>query len=520
MPGAVIEVKYFNSFVLKKTVFGGAVSNATEDVVWNGSYGVPSNVAGGFPVITGSPDPTLDSNNWIIEEARIRGGYNNTSTDYGAKAYLVEDDPSASIRFNTLIYSGIFNSRTGINNSNVFSVADDITKSADPANASIQKLYAEDTNLIIFQENKVSKALIDKDAIYTAEGNAAVTASNLTIGVIQPYPGKFGISKNPESFAVFGFNKYFIDKNNNAVLRLSGGIDVISNFGMIDFFREKLNDLDVGLTLGKARGGYDIYNKQYVVSLQKGSYGSANTPGNDSDNFNTLSWDDQVSGWTSLYDYRPTQMFSLGNNFYTTGKENTSTTATRDHDNIYQHYSENVNRGKFYNLDYPSTVTFIFNPNPSTSKNFKTISYEGMNGWEMTNLISDGTGDGLNPTSLTWVSTADSAVTTLSYLEGEYVINPNNGQAVSRANYNAVFGTPTPGLNRYHAGFDRKENRYVANLLNNSTAGQGEVLFGEQMSGVKGYYITCTFSTDTTTDLGGEKQLFAVGSDYTNTNGY
>jgi len=62
--------------------------------------------------------------------------------------------------------------------------------------------------------------------------------------------------------------------------------------------------------------------------------------------------------------------------------------------------------------------------------------------------------------------------------------------------------------------------RYVANLLNNSTAGQGEVLFGEQMSGVKGYYITCTFSTDTTTDLGGEKQLFAVGSDYTNTNGY
>ena len=89
---------------------------------------------------------------WAIEESRIRGGYNNTSVDFGAKAYIVEDEPVGTRRFNTLIYSGIFNSRTGINNTNVFSVGEDITKSLDPANGSIQKLYAEDTNLNIFQE--------------------------------------------------------------------------------------------------------------------------------------------------------------------------------------------------------------------------------------------------------------------------------------------------------------------------------------------------------------------------------
>ena len=66
-----------------------------------------------------------------------------------------------------MIYSGIFNSRTGINDTNVFSVGEDITRSVDPANGSIQRLYAEDTNLIIFQENKVSRAPIDKDIIYT-----------------------------------------------------------------------------------------------------------------------------------------------------------------------------------------------------------------------------------------------------------------------------------------------------------------------------------------------------------------
>ena len=115
---------------------------------------------------------------------------------------------------------------------------------------------------------------------------------------------------------------------------------------------------------------------------------------------------------------------------------------------------------------------------------------------------------------------------------GEYVINPADGQPVTRANYNAVFGTTTPGLSRFHAGFDRKENRYVANLVNNSTAAEGEIIFGNEMTGIKGYYVTGVFSTDgdystnisynndTATDPGGEKQLFAVGSDYIKNNGY
>ena len=188
MAGAVVEVKYFNSFVLKKT-------NKNSYPIWNGSYGIPAS-KGGFPVVAG----TGEDNSWAIEESRIRGGYNNTSTDYGARAFLVEEEPQASRRNNALIYSGIFNSRTGINQTNVFSTADDITKAADPANGSIQKLYAEDTNLVIFQERKVSRALIDKDAIYSAEGNSSITSSNLTIGVIQPYAGRFGISTNPESF--------------------------------------------------------------------------------------------------------------------------------------------------------------------------------------------------------------------------------------------------------------------------------------------------------------------------------
>jgi len=489
--GAVVEVKYFNSFVLKKTVNNVVTP---DQVIWNGSFGIPQ-AKGGYPVVAASS--TNGDNNWAIEESRIRGGYNNVSTDYGAKAYLVEEEPNAVTRGNSLIYSGVFNSRTGVNNTNQFSVGEDITRSTDPANGSIQKLYAENTNLIIFQEDKVSRALIDKDAIYSAEGNAAITSSNLTIGVIQPYQGKYGISKNPESFAVYGYNKYFSDKNNNVIMRLSkSGLDEISRFGMIDYFRDELNNYRVS----KITGGWDIHNDQYVVNTRDEKLLS----------YNTLSFDETVKGWTSFFDYNPDQMFSLRNNFYSITNES-----------LYRHYATSVNRGNFYGVNYRSSVTFILNAeSPVSSKNFKTIGYEGSSGWQLSTLVSDGTGDGLSPASGQWITTNDESALVLSLLDGEYVFNPANGLPVVRANYQATLGTTEPPLPRYYAGFNRKENRYVANLVNNSNASTGEILFGSEISGVKGFYVTGTLSTDLVTNLGGEKQLFSVMSDYVMNNGY
>jgi len=294
--GAVIEVKYFNSFLLKKVTDN--VSPNT--LLYNGSFGIPSDIGGWQRYQSSSINQNVS---WVIEEARIRGGYNNTSVDFGVRAYTTTEEPNGFIRGNTLIYSGIFNSRTGINQTNVFSVGEDITKSLDPVNGTVQRLYAEDTNLVIFQENKVSKALIDKDAIYSAEGGGSVTSSNLVIGQIVPYAGEFGISRNPESFAIYGYRKYFADRDRNAVLRLSGdGITPISSNGMYDYFRDKFNTIDSGSLPGRITGGWDMYSKQYVLCLQ-GGIGSADST------YDTLSFDEKVAGWTSFYTYNPDFIF-------------------------------------------------------------------------------------------------------------------------------------------------------------------------------------------------------------------
>ena len=472
--GAIIEVKYFNSFLLKKTVNTALTPDAA---AWNGSFGVPAGVAGAYPVFT-----TVDNtHSWVIEESRIRGGYNNTNIDYGVKAYLVEDEPNSSVRFNSMIYSGIFNSRTGINNTNEFSVGTDITRSADPINGSIQKLYAEDTALLIFQQDKVSRAPIDKDVIYNAEGGGSLTASNMVIGDIIPYAGEYGISNNPESFAVYGYRKYFTDKNRNSVLRLSrDGITEISQYGMIDYFRDQFGALNTQtFGAGKAIGAYDIYNKQYVLSLQQ-SPKAANGTVNPSPTTATLAFDERVLGWTSFFSYVPDQTLSLQSNYY-----------SFKNGGFFKHYDATQNRNTFYNTAYDSSIKFVFNPSVSLSKVFKTVNYEGGNGWEVSKFEAARS-----------FELVDSCKPVLSYIDGAYdsATPPNTGAAA----------TTQP---IFYAGFVKKEGKYFANLVNSSDATAGEVIFGASMTGVKGYFATVTIESDATSRIK-PMELFAVSSDY------
>ena len=153
----------------------------------------------------------------------------------------VNQNVDALNKKHSLIYSGLLNTRTGFNETNVFSIADPLIRDLDPRNGSIQKLYTEDTNLNVFQEAKVSKVLINKNAIYSGDQGSLETGNVNVLGQDVPYLGEYGISRNPESFAEYGYRKYFADKDRAAILRLSrDGITEISGYGMKDYFRDTL----------------------------------------------------------------------------------------------------------------------------------------------------------------------------------------------------------------------------------------------------------------------------------------
>ena len=625
--GYELRVKYFNSFWLKKVVGEtdsplpcecnttishdyGISGNETPLPTWPGLPWNPD----GYPEFpwgnsdvngTGTSSDVGREIQWFVEEARIKGGFNNTTVDFGVRAYLTEENDQQQNRFSTLIYSGIFNSRTGINDTNVFSIGEDITKSVDPINGSIQKLYAEDTNLIIFQENKVSRALIDKDAIYTAEGQPIQNVSNVVIGQVVPYLGEYGISTNPESFAIYGYGKYFVDKYRSAVLRLSrDGITEISEYGMRDYFRDYLSTVtddwiiselpatftlatipedqftdSLSLTTGcdccllepgmslfiygitsfdgvsytydwfdsgvyileteqdeeicnitlsnvidssfffdgatnwntllleeggvklrvykkpKIVGGWDIHNKKYELSMQPMQYSPDCLY---TQQYKTLGFDESINGWVSFYSYKPTNVGSLKNNYY-----------SFDDYKLYRHYDETTsnNRTLFYGETTGSNITFIFNTNPSLVKNFQTVNYEGSNGWQVDSIITDSTGFDQNPHPD--VPSSIPPTTTGSWGEFQDAINPI-------LSYEAGYYVDPSDDLEYRAGFDRRENKYVANLVNpTGTDGRfGEIVWGDQMSGVKGYYVTTVFSTDDITDVGGPKELWAVASKF------
>ena len=484
---AVVEIKYFNTFLLKKVFADGA-----DKPTWDGSFGIPTTIDGvnvGWPIADVTPQQDKE---WVIEEARIRGGYNNLSVDFGVKAYLVDTNNIAAIRSSALIYSGIFNSKSGVNNTNQFSVGEEITKGLDPANGSIQKLYAEDTNLIIFQENKVSRALIDKDAIYSAEGAGTVTSSNVVIGQTQAYAGTYGISQDPGSFAVYGYRKYFTDRYRNAVLRLSqDGITEISQYGMTDYFRDEFNNIDSQYYgNGKVIGGWDTHNKQYVLSTQK----SATNP---DQSYNTLGFTEEANGWASFYSFKPSQMISLKNKFYTlnSGK-------------LWEHYNNAANtRCNFYGVQYTSAIRFVFNEAPSNVKIFKTMNYEGANGWQVTSFRSDLTGPDLFGPG--YISTQD-IVGVLNGVGDPAIFSYMTGAYDDYGN--SYPSTLYPPINR--AGFDRKENKYMAVLMNKSEPNPEEISFGNEISGIKGYFAVVDMSLDNATDVGGAKELFAASCNF------
>ncbi len=458
-----LELNYFNTFWLKKL----------KNVV-NETPSAPTAPYNNVPRAYTS----VPAEDWYIEESRIRGGYNNLTVDLGVKAYIAEQYPQQQNRINTMIYSGIFNSRTGVNQTNQFSVAEEITRSVDPANGSIQKLYAEDTNLIIFQEDKVSRALIDKDAIYTAEGQALTASGRMVIGQIIPFAGEYGISTDPFSFAVYGYRKYFTDRKRNAVLRLSTGGEIIeiSSYGMHDYFRDRLSQTNSegNSVISKIIGGFDEHTNMYVLSIQY-TQNIFDTDGDgvlDKD-YTTASFDEGVQGWTSFLSFKPTFTTSLNSSFYSFygGKP-------------WKHYQNTVNVdnnfGSFYGTVYNSDVTLILNSQPSVIKSFKTINYEGATGWELQSMIAS-SGDTSLPIG------AFAQATTMQALEQEL----------------------------FSLKFKKKENKFFANLQQpiSTSAGQtGEVVWGADISGIKGFWSTVKMKLNNTTYSNIKKELFAVSS--------
>ena len=165
-----------------------------------------------------------------------------------------------------LIYSGSFNENTSYNSLNEFNASRGNTEFMDIKYGSIQKLFARETDLLVFQEDQVSKILFGKNLIQGADGSGSLVQIEQVLGQTVPFAGEYGIAKNPESFAEYGGRIYFTDSNRGAVLRLgANGIQPISDLGMKNYFRTNLPLHNDKYNIG----GYDAKYNKYVLSYNQ-----------------------------------------------------------------------------------------------------------------------------------------------------------------------------------------------------------------------------------------------------------
>ena len=287
-----------------------------------------------------------------VESNRIKDDFNQVFVDKNPRASAsLQGEYEEERRKYGLIYSGLYNSTSGFNETNQFIQAEKITKDINPEYGSIQKLHARNSDLLALCEDKILKIQANKDALFNADGNINVTASSNVLGQAIPFAGDYGISQNPESFASQNYRAYFADKQRGAVLRLSmDGLTPISDAGMSDWFKDNLKPSTSII------GSYDNSKKEYNITLK----GSSNY---------TLSYKESVKGWTSFKSYIPEQGISVANNYYTIAPESNNL-------KIWWHHTNNL-RNNFYGTQYYSDVTLVFNQEPSVIKTFKTLNYEG-----------------------------------------------------------------------------------------------------------------------------------------------
>ena len=297
-----------------------------------------------------------------VESDRINDDFNAPQIDNGVKVSATFLNYGEENISSGMIYSGLYNSTSSVNNLNEFNMAEKITKNLNTSYGSIQAMKARDNDVVVFTEDKVLRVLSSgKDALFNADGNSQLTATDKVLGTAMPFAGDYGISKNPESLSVDAYRMYFTDKQRGAVLRLSrDGVTPISDIGMKSYFRENLKNHSHLI------GSFDGINDEYNLMLQGATALNSNSK--------MITFNEPSKGWVSFKSFTPIVAIGVGDKYYSCND-----------DEVYKHYSDDVERNSFYgstmnsniNPSTESKIELIFNQGPSSIKSFKALNYEG-----------------------------------------------------------------------------------------------------------------------------------------------
>ena len=203
-----------------------------------------------------------------VESYKVRDSIVGKDFTLGNRVTATQGQDYKQIRrYADITYSGVYNQESNINKTNEFNLGLLNFKPLEQRFGYIKKMAGRETDVLVLQEDKISYVLAGKNLLSDAVGGGDVVSIPEVLGTQIARTEEYGISDNPESYAEYGYDKFFTDAKRGVVIQLRGTsaqseqLSVISDQGMSTWFRELFQ---VAFDRQKL-GAYDPYAGEYVL---------------------------------------------------------------------------------------------------------------------------------------------------------------------------------------------------------------------------------------------------------------
>jgi len=304
----------------------------------------------------------------MVEAMNASNMFASQAWDYG-RPNRIDKNNREITRPSTVIYSEQLVPETFING--LSSVFDTNFETYENKYGGIQKMYAKDQRLILFQELKIGAIPVSQNVFAGTQGGSIVgTSTQILSPTAQYYSGEFGIGKNPESFAVYANSIYFLDMLRCTPIRLGqdGLISLAETGKMNDYFIKKCSTALVLPFQLKVYGVFDVEFGEYIVSFEDVPTVYQGE---------TVAFDEGNNIFSSFYSYLPENMCS-----------NSGGIVTFKNGNLWTHNSNNT-QNNFYGNQYTSDIWMVLNENPMNVKIFTAIEEDSKDVWEVPSISND-----------------------------------------------------------------------------------------------------------------------------------
>jgi len=299
------------------------------------------------------------------------------------RAYIVDDNAKEQRLPTTIRYGGAYIQDTFINKTNNFQPAN-IIDTCDRSFGVIKRLVVRDRQLRVFQELKCGWIPVKQQVLQTGNNTSLVSQSDQLLNEIQYYSGEFGIGNAPCSLASKNFVDYFHDTNRGVICRLSldglTPISITSNMNRWAITNDTKYKSAYNIPIGQSSffasdfqgvaqiyGVFDTKNNEYISAYEE--LAKYDDDGNRTviNEAKTLIWNETGNRFLTPASYHPEWMTTQKNELIT----------FKNGIPYIHNQKQDGGRCRFYDVNYPCSITLVFNDGFTAKKTFMTIEEVG-----------------------------------------------------------------------------------------------------------------------------------------------